>query len=152
MIINRTFDTLIKMNANSFVYFLKFLKEFDFSSIEENYDKKYYGPDIHRIRSEFLNVFDSNKIEIEGFLKYQSESEDALVFMNRLLEGDSGKTLTLEVEMDFQYWQLLFEITDYFKSINDLEEIPDSNDWSPPDNFRDGTDDEKEIWDLYRKD
>lgn len=166
MIINytdSTFRTIVKLDGASFIYLFNFIKEFlsnarksqENETVKNFYKykdgKEYYIFNIKIIYEAFETTYFKNKNEIEDFIKYQSESLKPLVLFNRMLDGDYGNPIEFEVEMDFQYWKLLFDITNYLETMNDVECYPESNDWSPPDNFRDGTDDEKEIWESHGK-
>lgn len=54
-------------------------------------------------------------------------------------------------EMEFMLWSYILPLVGAFEPIDSEDSCAsDVNDWTLPDNFRDGTDDEKEIWENSR--
>lgn len=155
MIIGSTFNTIIKLNESSFMYFFNFINGLifkinqnktnnqNFCKIEGN---EYYLPNIRRMQGSFYEIYEKNKEVFEEYEKYSK-----LDPLDQLLNFDLRPGEVYEIEMDFQYWKYLFEITDYFKEQKNDEDQYEDNNWSPPDNFRDGTDDERKIWKLHNK-
>ncbi len=155
MIIGSTLNTIIKLNESSFMYFFNFINDLIFKinqnkTNNQNFCKiegdEYYLPNIRRMQGSFYEIYEKNKEVFEENEKYSK-----LDPLDQVLNFDLRPSEVYEIEMDFQYWKYLFEITDYFKEQKNDEDQYEDNNWFPPDNFRDGTDDEQETWKLHNK-
>jgi hypothetical protein len=129
-------DLIFKINQNK-------TNNQNFCKIEGD---EYYLPNIRRMQGSFYEIYEKNKEVFEENEKYSK-----LDPLDQVLNFDLRPSEVYEIEMDFQYWKYLFEITDYFKEQKNDEDQYEDNNWFPPDNFRDGTDDEQETWKLHNK-
>lgn len=164
MIIGHSFKTRVTMSVSEFCFFYDFLDDlmkkmnadntgqsFRYKDIYIINSNEYYPPNIGRIYFSFRGVYEKNIDSINEYLRVSR-----LDLLDQTLEPLKSY-VEFDIEMDFQYWQLLFEITDYFSGVEkariemNSEYLSSNNDWTPPDNFKDGTDDEQAIWESHGK-
>lgn len=164
MIIGHSFQTRVTMSVGGFCFFYDYLDDlikkinadktgqsFRYENVCLINGKKYYPPNIGRIYHSFRYIHEKNIDSINEYLRVSR-----LDLLDQMLEP-STSYVEFDVEMEFQYWQLLFEITDYFNGVEkeriemNSEYLSPNDDWTPPDNFKDGTDDEQAIWESHGK-
>ncbi|NVO05245.1 MAG: hypothetical protein HXX19_04545 [Rhodoferax sp.] len=125
-------------------------------------ETKYYSDDIFSVYREFedyreakgisteerdAEISKRNRINHRLFDEFNEESNDD--FIASLTVGE----VVHAPRMDFKLWELALTFIGAFvpPDPDECDWIDDPRGWSPPSNFRDGTDDEREIWDDYHK-
>lgn len=89
-----------------------------------------------------------NEIAEANSLNFEQNSTDIASLFDTSLET-AEVNFTLEIQMLTIALRVL-EFYTYQNRVKNNEAINESDDWVPPDHFREGTDDEKEIWNSYK--
>lgn len=116
--------------------------------------------ETRKIYREFHASLESNKLSNYAFKEYQRLSSFEYILTPDANDDDSilrldGKINLLEgseilISMDIHSLLKLFDVADEYKSENMRREmLAERDDWMPPENFKDGTDEEQEIWKIY---
>lgn len=168
MIVGHSFKTRVTMSDGEFCYFYDILSDlmkvinvddtgqsYRYSDFCKINSKEYFSQNIVRMYFSFRDVYEKNIDLINEYIK--GSRLDRVEHILESIEFDCRSSVDFDIEMDFQYWQFLFEITDYFNGVEkrriemNSAALSEKNDWSPPDNFKDGTDDEQEVWSSHWK-
>jgi hypothetical protein len=116
--------------------------------------------DIKKIQEEFLDNFQNNKLANYAFKEFRrlnsfeyilnpdSDDNDVLSGLDRKIDLLRGSEIFLS--MRFYSLGKLFDITSEYANENSRRDmLADRDDWMPPENFKDGTDEEQEIWKMH---
>jgi len=97
---------------------------------------------VHRTArdiEDYIKKFDLIPVSI-------SDEESLESFLNPI--GEEEKPFC--IELTFSQWGVIEHLLDEREKESDMNDLyAAADDWAPPDNFRNGTDDEREIWDAH---
>jgi len=109
-----------------------------------------WGKELH------TNVVHRTARHIEGYIKKlelipPSETVDEWDgSIEDLLQLNSVESKSFRIDLTFAQWGVVEHLFDERGKERNMSDICSStDDWTPPDNFQNGTDDEREIWDNH---